>query len=124
MVQLIINGIELPETSRDKYSCYPETLGQQIDMISGRRVTEVRGTVQKISYAYDYMGDALMRKVLAVIRSGRSFEVSYLPDDSDEMKTSVFLTESCTNPTFAFSRSGTPYWHNFDFVLREVTPHD
>lgn len=124
MVQLIINGIELPETSRDKYSCYPEILGQQIDMISGRRVTEVRGTVQKISYSYDHMGDALMRKVLAVIRSGRSFEVSYLPDDSDQMTTSIFLTESYTNPTFAFSKGGTPYWHNFEFILREVKPHD
>lgn len=124
MVQLIIAGITLPETSRDKYSCYPEILGQQIDMISGRRVTEVRGMVQKITYSYDYMGDELMRKVLAVIRSGRSFEASYLPDDSTQLQTSTFLTESYTNPTFAFSRGGVPYWHNLEFVLREVKPHD
>lgn len=124
MVQLIIEGIYLPETSRDKYSCCPVILGQQLDMISGRRVTEVRGVVQKITYSYDYMGNELMRQVLAVIRSGRSFEVSYLSDDSDQLKTSMFLTESYTNPTFAFSKSGVPYWHNFEFVLREVKPHD
>lgn len=124
MVQLIIDGVALPETSRDKYSCHPEILGQQIDMISGRRVTEVRGVVQKINYSYDYMGDELMRQVLSVIRSGRSFEVSYLPDDSSELKTSTFLTESYTNPTFAFSKGGAPYWHNIEFVLREVKPHD
>ena len=124
MTQLIIDGIVLPETSRDKYSAYPEVLGQQIDMISGRRVVEVRGMVQKITYAYDYMGDALMCRVLAVIRSGLAFEASYLPDNGDALVTSTFLTESYTNPTFAFSKSGVPYWHNLEFTLREVRPHD
>ena len=124
MVQLIINGVYLPETSRDKYSCFPEVLSQQIDMISGRRVYEERGKVIKITYSYDYMGNDLMRQVLSVLRSGQSFNVTYLADDSDTMRNGVFLTESITNPTFAFSKSGVPYWHNFSFVLREVKPSD
>ena len=35
----------------------------------------------------------------------------------------VFLTQDFPTPTFAFSRSGKPYWHNISFTLREVKPH-
>ena len=42
MTQLILaNSIYLPETSHDKYKCYPAQLGEQVDMISGRRVLEI-----------------------------------------------------------------------------------
>ena len=125
MIQLILNGqVELPQTSGDKYRCYPATLSQQLDMISGRRVLEERGHVQMIEYSYDYMGNALMRAVLGILRGGTSFPVAYLPDEGDDLVTGMFLTESITQPTFAFSRSGVPYWHNFGFTLREVKPHD
>lgn len=124
MTQLIINGITLPQTSRDKYQCYPSILGQQIEMISGRLTTEVRGTVQIIEYRYDYMGDALMRPLLATLRSGHDFEVTYLPDDSTDMVTSRFVATKIENPTFAFAKGGKPYWHNIAFTLREVEPHD
>ena len=125
MTQLILNGsIALPETSRDKYRCYPATLSQQVDMISGRRVQEERGHVQMIEYSYDYMGNALMRQVLSVLRSGKSFNVAYLPDEGDEAVVGVFLTESITQPSMAFSKAGVPYWHGFSFTLREVKPHD
>ena len=125
MTQLILNGqVALPETSRDKYRCYPATLSQQVDMISGRRVLEERGHVQMIEYSYDYMGNDLMRQVLAILRSGKSFNVSYLPDEGDEAVVGIFLTESITQPTYAFSKGCIPYWHNFGFTLREVKPHD
>lgn len=123
MTQLIINGLVLPQTSRDKYQCYAEPLGSQLEMISGRLVTELRGTVQRIVWSYDYLGDALCRPLLATLRSGRSFPVSYLPDDGDKLVDSIFLRTSLTNPTFAFSRGGKPYWHNIAFELREVSPH-
>ena len=55
MTQLILaDNIYLPQTSHDKYKCYPAQLGEQVDMISGRRVLEVRGWVQMIEYEYDY----------------------------------------------------------------------
>lgn len=124
MTQLILNNsVYLPETSRDKYKCYPSLLGTQVDMISGRRVLEVRGWVQIIEYEYDYMGDSLMRQVLAVLRSGQSFPVAYLPDNSDTLAVSTFLTQDFPQPTFAFSKAGVPYWHNVSFTLREVKPH-
>lgn len=123
MTQLILNGYYLPETSRDKYRCYPAELGDDLDMISGRRVREIRGVVQMIYYSYDYMGNDLCRQVLSVLRGGKSFAVSYLPDDSDEMKTGTFLIEDLTPPTFAYSRDGVGLWHNLAFTLREVKPH-
>ena len=125
MTQLILNSnLALPETSWDKYRCYPATLSQQVDMISGRRVLEERGHVQMVEYSYDYMGNDLMRQVLGILRAGNSFPVAYLPDEGDELVTGQFLTESITQPTYAFSRGGVPYWHNFSFTLREVKPHD
>lgn len=124
MTQLIVNGITLPQTSHDKYSCYPEVLEAQIEMISGRIVKEVRGHVWRISWRYDYMGDALMRPLLATLRSGGAVEVSFLPDTGAELLTGRFIVESLKNPTFAFAKNGKAYWHNIEFTLREVEPHD
>lgn len=124
MTQLIINGIVLPETSNGKYKCYEGTLSDQIEMISGRVVTEVRGHVQYIEYSYDYMGNELVRQILSALRAGTALTVKYLPDSGDDMKTSTFICEDLTPPVFAFSRSGKPYWHDISFTLREVRPHD
>lgn len=125
MNQLILaNSIYLPETSHDKYKCYPVLLGERVEMISGRLVLEIRGQVQMVEYEYDYMGNELMRQVNAVLRSGQAFTAAYLPDGGDSLVVSTFLTESFPQPTFAFSRGGKPYWHNVAFTLREVQPHD
>lgn len=124
MTQLIINGIVLPETSGGKYKCYEGTLSDQIEMISGRVVTEVRGHVQFIEYSYDYMGNELVRQLLSALRAGTALTVKYLPDSGDDMKISTFICEDLTPPVFAFSRSGKPYWHDISFTLREVRPHD
>ena len=124
MTQLIINGILLPETSRDKYQCYPGELSVNVEMISGRTVREVRGHVQYIVWSYDYMGNELWRQLAQVLRSNTSITVAYLPDDGDELISGEFLVESITQPTFAFSRGGVGLWHNVGFTLREVRPHD
>ena len=122
--QLIVGGVYLPQVCGDEYKCYPTQLAEQVDMISGRRVSEVRGTVITIEYAYDYLTPDVWRALAAVLRGGGSFPVSYLPDDSDTMVTGTFLCEELTDPTFAFSRQGQAFWHNISFKLREVTPHD
>lgn len=124
MIQLIVNGIYLPETTKDKYQCYPGELSVNVEMISGRTVREVRGHVQMITWSYDYMGNDLWRQLAAVLRGNTAFPVSYLPDDSDAMATGTFLVDSITQPTFAFSKGGVGLWHNVGFTLREVTPHD
>ena len=90
MTQLILNGqVALPQTSWDKYRCYPSILNQQVEMISGRLVEEVRGIVQMIEYSYDYMGNDLMRSVLGILRSGTSFPVAYLPDEEGSRDTCI-----------------------------------
>lgn len=124
MIQLIINGVYLPKTSHDRYQCYPKELSVSLEMISGRMVREVRGHVWAISYSYDYMGNELWRRLAAELRAGKPLTVQYLPDNSDSMSSGVFLVESITNPTFAFSKDGVGYWHNVGFTLREVKPHD
>ena len=72
MTQLIVNGIYLPETSKDKYQCYPGELSVNVEMISGRTVREVRGHVQMITWSYDYMGNTLWRQLAAVLRGNTS----------------------------------------------------
>ena len=117
--------VMLPYTSQDKYECYEEEVGSRVEMISGRVVWEVRGHVQKIHYSYDCMGNNLWRRVAAFLRSSRAFTVQYLPDDSDEKRTSQFVCESLTPPKFAFrGEDGQYYWHDIEFTLREVAPHD
>lgn len=125
MNQIILQGgIALPETSRDKYSCWEEELTVQLEMITGRTVLESRGVVWRANWSYDYMGNELLRQALAVLRSGAPFLAQVLPDNSDTPITSSFILTQITQPTFAFSRNGKPYWHNFGFSIREEEPHD
>lgn len=123
MIQLIVGGVVLPKTSNDKYKSYPAKLTEQVEMVSGRLVTEIRGTVQTIDYAYDYMPDAQYKALLAALRANPPITVTYLPDDGEDMKTSDFIVTSYPAPSFAFAKGDKPYWHNVAFSLREVKPH-
>lgn len=127
MDQIRIGDVSLPETSRDKYACWEETLDVQRVMISGRLTIETRGKVWKSSYSYDYMGNDLLRRALAVLRSGAPFIATVLPDNSDQTVTSTFVVERMSQPTMAFSRrkgdSKAAFWHNLSFTLREENPH-
>ena len=66
MTQLILNGgIALPETSKDKYRCYPSILNQQVEMISGRLVEEyvqedVNGFIYQVREAVRCIGAGLL----------------------------------------------------------------
>ena len=123
MVQLIIDGNVMPELTKNRYQCSEMLLSEKLTMISGRTVLEVRGKVQSIQASYSYIDTELLRNVMAAFRSGKPFSVSYLPDDSNQLRTSEFLVESMTDPTFSFSRDGTPFWTGLAFRLREVAPH-
>lgn len=124
MTQLVFGSLALPQTSNDKYKCYPSKLAEQVPMISGRMVTEVRGTVQIIEYSYDYMPDATYQALLAALRANPPITVTYLPDNSTTMVTSDFIVTSYPMPTFAFAKGDKPYWHNVAFSLRQIKPHD
>lgn len=122
-IQLIIDDVALPTATHDRYQAYPEDLTVDVQMISGREPQEARGTVWRIVYSYDYMGDDKCREVLGVLRRSGPKTVTFLPDNSDKLVTSKFKVTSITNPTLAFFKGGVPKWHNFGFVLREVKPH-
>lgn len=126
MTQINLNGIALPEVSSDRYSCWEEILTRQVTMVTGRIVLEALEPAAKIwraSYTFDYTGNETLRQVLSVLRSGAPFPATVLPDNSDETVTSVFICESITQPTFAFSRGGVGLWHNLSFTIREEEPH-
>ena len=124
MTQLIIEGNYMPEINKNNYSSAPAQLGTQVEMVSGRMVTELRGTVQTISASYSYIPPELCRPIMSILRSGKPFRVTYLPDDSDDMRTGEFLVTGLTDPTFSFSAGGKAFWTGLAFTLREVAPHD
>lgn len=125
MIQLILDGEELPQSTKDRYSCWEEELSVSLTMAAGNMVKEIKdpGKVWRAAYTYDYMGNDKCRKVLAILRRGEAFNAAVLPDNSDQLVTSRFFCTSLTPPSYAFSRNGTPYWHNLSFELREVEPH-
>lgn len=124
MNQLIIAGLYLPEATQGRYSCPEVPLTVQLTMISGRITQEVRGgKVYKPTWQYDYLSDSFYRPLKAVLASGNSFEAAVLPDNKDTLVVGNYIVESFTQPVFAFSRNGKPYWHNIAFTLREVKPH-
>lgn len=120
---LIINGIYCPEPDFDGYRAWEDTLREQVTMISGRIVEEVRGKVWRVEYTSGRMSDALTRQLLTALRAKGSKPVTFLPDDSDDMKASTFLVESLTPPTLAFFDGTEPVWTGLAFTLREVKPH-
>lgn len=123
-IQLIINDVRCPTTTRDRYQSYPQTLKETPAMADGTMTEEVVGIVQRISYVYDKMDDATYKALLTALRGGGVKTVSYLPDDgSTELVTSRFLVESITQPTLQFYLDGVPRWHNVGFTLREAEPH-
>lgn len=120
---LIVNDILVPEPDFEGYHAYEDILREQIPMISGRLVEEVRGKVWRIDYASGQMRDDTTRQLLAALRAKGSKNVAFLPDNGDELLTSSFLVESLTPPTLAFFDGAEPVWTGLAFSLREVKPH-
>ena len=117
--------IVMPEVKNGAFSCYPDMLRQNIEMISGRIVTEIRGTVYRVTADYSdyYFTNDFWVPLSAILRSGASFSCEVLPDDAAATVTTTMMVESITPPSFQFGRNGTPYWTGLKFNLREVSPH-
>lgn len=122
-LQIVINDVALPTTTRDRYQAYEADLREIMTMADGSVAEEIVGTVWRIVYSYDKMPDEAYRAVLAAIRRGGVKTVSFLPDNGTDLLVSEFLVESVTQPSLQFYVNGKPSWHNFGFVLREVRPH-
>lgn len=123
MIQITLNGLDFPETSGDKYKCYPKDIGTTLTMASGRLVFEKRAEKTIVEYSYDYpdgIEDELMRRMLEILRSN-PIEGTVL-EDSGELRTEMLLCTNLTPPSYAFSINGIPYWHSVRFALEGVNP--
>lgn len=136
MVQLVIDGIELPESQKGGYYPKEEPASVDVTMISGRTVRELRGNVWVISYQYGYFDDEMKNKVIEACKKGQSQSIrcGFLPPTSSgALSYSDFLVTSFTYPKFMWSRvaknqsgeyAAVPMWADFTVELREVKPHD
>lgn len=137
MTQLILydgeTSISLPESRKGGYMVYQEDLGQEIQMIAGNLVKEIRGTVWKVLYQYGYFSGEQMQRIISICEAGRKTPIicAFLGQDG-EMKTSSFFVTKLTRPKFMWSRTASesgeektiPMWADFSVELREVDPHD
>lgn len=126
MTQLILNGMELPESRKGAYRAWREDLGVEVPMISGRLVKEVRGTVWRVAYQYGYFNDAERKRLIESCRKGRIQPIvcAFLPPDGEELISRECFVTSFTEPKFMWSNDGAPLWGDFAVELREVKPSD
>jgi hypothetical protein len=135
MTQLILDkygeNITLPESQKDGYFPEKSPLAADVEMISGRVVRELRGTVWVIRYQYGYFDTATKDKVLAACEKGQKEPIycDFLTQESaGELTEGRFWVTELNRPKFMWARSdnGTPVpiWADFSFTLREVKPSD
>lgn len=135
MTQLILDisgsPVVLPESQGQEYSAALAPLNEDVEMISGRLVREVRGNVWKITYQYGYFRDDMKNRAIATCRKGirAPIRCSFLPPESDGiLLSSNFWVMSFNEPKFFWSRDGggkpIPMWGDFSLTLREVKPGD
>ena len=123
--QLIINGIQLPFVSNDRYSAYEDELGVVETMADGSSVFEIQGMVWRVKYSCDKLPDDTLRALLSLLRRKQELSVFFVPEGQTEMRSAIMFCDNLnTGPTVAFAKNGAPIWHNLAFTLREVYAHD
>lgn len=126
MLQLVLDGLEMPESLKGGYQVDRTRLSVDVVMISGRIAREVRGSVWEIKYQYGYFNDEQRQNVLAVCEKGlkEPIAVGFLPPNGtgEELYYSSFLVTDFKRPTFYWSSDGSPVWAGFEVTLREVEP--
>ena len=134
MTQLVLDvggyAIALPESQKQGYTVDEETLSQDLIMIPGNMVKEIRGDVWVITYQYGYFNDTDKDRVIEACKKGKKEPIlcTFLTPDGNQTVTSTFFVTSFTRPRFMWSRNSNgetvPMWGDFNVSLREVDPHD
>lgn len=135
MVQLILDvfgdPIELPESKKGGYKAERKDLSVDLEMVTGRMVSELRGTVWTVLYQYGYFDGETKNKVIATAERGKTkpIQCAFLPPDSTgALKYSKFFVTDFTHPKFMWSHNinglCVPIWGDFAISLREVEPSD
>lgn len=139
MTQLILDtegyNITLPESIKGGYTVERRPLSVDVEMVTGRVVRELRGSVWVLSYQYGYFSDADKNALIAACEKGRAQAITcgfLTPESSGALTYSQFIVTNFKYPTFFWSRTaeknGTaatvPMWGDFTVELREVKPSD
>lgn len=134
MTQLVLDvagqGLALPESIKDTYTVQEEELSQDLVMIPGNMVKELRGKVWVITYQYGYFNTADKDRFIAACVKGSREPIicTFLVPDTNQTLSSEFFVTAYTRPKFMWSRtvdgSTEPLWGDFSVELREVDPHD
>ena len=138
MTQLILDvdgyNVALPESRDGGYTVQKESLSVEIQMITGRIVREVRGSVWAITYQYGYLDQETKDGLIAACEKGRDEPIvcGFLPQNSmGALSYSSFFVTEFTRPKFMWAKENgageeavaTPLWADFSVSLREVRPH-
>lgn len=130
MTQLILDtsgfNLVLPESQKGGYRAYEEDLSVEKQMISGRLVKELVGTVWRIEYQYGFFSGEEKDAVIAACQKGRRepIECAFLPPSGqNEMIAGTFFVTEFSSPKFMWSSDGKALWADFSLSLREVSPH-
>ena len=134
MNQLVLDvagqGLALPESIKGTYTVQEEELSQDLVMIPGNMVKELRGNVWVITYQYGYFNTEDKDRFIAACRKGSSEPIicTFLVPESNQTLTSEFFVTNYTRPKFMWSTAedgtASPLWGDFSVELREVDPHD
>lgn len=135
MTQLILDttgyGVVLPESQKDGYKAQFTPLHEDVEMITGRLVRELRGNVWVLGYQYGWFDTKMKNRVIAACEKGKRSPIScdFLKPDSDGvLSSSEFWVMAFNYPKFFWSRDDNgnpiPMWADFSLTLREVKPHD
>lgn len=125
ITQVILDGVSLPMSTGDRYSCWEEMHTVDLVMADRSMVREVpdKFKVWRARYSFDLLDNETYLAALKILRQGEAFQAAVLPDNGNEMIVSKFFCVSLTQATFAFADNGEAVWHNLAFELREEEPH-
>lgn len=135
MDQLILDtagyAVAMPESRKGGYTASLTPLSEDVEMISGRLVRELRGNVWTVNYQYGYFSDEMKRLVIAACEKGGREPIvcDFLkPDSGGVLSTSTFWVTKFKYPKFMWGRNDkdgpVPLWGDFSLALREVRPSD
>ena len=133
LTQLILDvdgdNLILPESSKGGYSAQLTPLSEDVEMVTGRLVRELRGNVWVLGYEYGYFKTEMKNRVIAACEKGKRTPITcaFLTPDSDgALSRSRFWVTKFNYPKFAWGKGNppVPLWGEFSLTLREVEPSD
>ena len=118
----ISNGtttITMPKTSEVVDA--GEVLFKENTMANGNLVRSIKGFRAGFTYVWDYLPADTITQLIAFVRTGGFFTVSYFDVDGAE-KSGTFALSYPTFAVFGF-KNGTAIWHNCTLTIKaqEVT---